>query len=70
MYGGGEYAYTIVGMHYNWKFGECEFLILDPHYTGEDEFGRILEKKGLVWRRPEEMFKVGVFYNFCLPLVK
>lgn len=23
MYGGGEYAYSIVGLHYNWKLGEC-----------------------------------------------
>lgn len=53
MYGGGEYAYSIVGMHYNWKFGECMFLILDPHYTGEDDYGKIWEKKGLSWRKPE-----------------
>lgn len=23
MYGGGEYAYSIVGINYSWKLGEC-----------------------------------------------
>lgn len=69
MYGGGEYAYTVVGINYAWELGECEFLILDPHYPGQDSLGKIVEKKGVVWRKPEEMFKKGVFYNFCLPMV-
>jgi hypothetical protein len=42
MYGGGEYAYSIVGINYCWKLGECEFLILDPHYTGGDSIDKIL----------------------------
>lgn len=33
MYGGGQYAYTILGINYSWQLGECQFLILDPHYT-------------------------------------
>lgn len=69
MYGGGQYAYSIVGINYSWQLGECEFLILDPHYPGADSIDKILEKKGLAWRKPEDMFKKGIFYNFCLPLV-
>jgi hypothetical protein len=53
MYAGGQYAYTIVGMHYSWKLGECEFLILDPHYTGPDDYGKIVEKKGVFWKKAE-----------------
>lgn len=52
MYGGGEYAYSIVGINYAWKLGECEFLILDPHYTGGDGLDKVMEKKGLCWRKP------------------
>ena len=44
-------------------------MILDPHYPGTDSLDKILEKKGLAWRKPEEMFKKGIFYNFCLPLI-
>jgi hypothetical protein len=69
MYGGDEYAYTIVGINYNWKLGEIMFLILDPHYNGGDRVDKIIEKKGICWRKPEEMFKKGVFYNFCMPIL-
>jgi hypothetical protein len=69
MYGGGEYAYSIVGINYSMQLGECEFLILDPHYPGQDSLDKVLEKKGLCWRKPEEMFKKGVFYNFCMPIL-
>ena len=42
MYGGGEYAYSIVGLNYSWQLGECEFLILDPHYTGADTLDKVI----------------------------
>ena len=69
-YGGGQYAYSIVGMNYNWKLGECEFLILDPHYPSSEDYQSIVEKKGIAWRKVDEMFKKGIFYNFCLPVIK
>lgn len=30
---------------------------------------KVMEKKGLCWRKPDEMFKKGVFYNFCMPII-
>lgn len=52
MFGGGEYAYCVVGMNYCWKLGEVEFLILDPHYNGPDSTDKIIERKGVCWRKP------------------
>ena len=69
MYGEGQYAYSLVGINYSCQLGEFEFLILDPHYPGADSLDKILEKKGLSWRRPEKIFKKGIFYIFYLPLV-
>ena len=70
MYGGDQYAYSIIGMHYSMKLGECLFLIMDPHYQGHDTIDAIVSKKGVSWRKPEEMFKKGIFYNFCMPIIQ
>ena len=69
MYGGDQYAYTIVGMDYCCKLGQVSFLVLDPHYNGQDKIQKIIEKKGIAWKKPEDMFKKGVFYNFCMPIL-
>ena len=37
MVGGGVLAYTMLGLDYNKKTGDCSFLILDPHYTGSED---------------------------------
>ena len=42
MFGGGLYAYTLLGVEYSDV--ERRFLILDPHYTGEDKIKQILIK--------------------------
>lgn len=34
MCGGGQLAYTILGVEYDSQSGEANFLILDPHYVG------------------------------------
>ena len=34
MMGGGKLAYTLLGVQWDEKTGECAFLILDPHHTG------------------------------------
>ena len=67
MYGGGQYAYTILGINYSWKLNECQFLILDPHYILEDKPKSIVEKEGVSWKDKSKLFKKGVYYNFCLP---
>jgi hypothetical protein len=33
MMGGGKLAYTLLGVDYNERTGDCAFLILDPHFT-------------------------------------
>jgi hypothetical protein len=63
------YAYTIVGINYSWELGECQFLIVDPHYTEENSFKQIVSKEGVYWRDKSKLFKKGVYYNFCLPQV-
>ena len=67
MVGGGVYAYTILGVDYDKVKGECKFLILDPHYTGEDEVKTIFNKGFCNWKTIE-IFKKENFYNLCLPL--
>ena len=69
MYGGDQYAYSIIGINYSVKLYECEFLIMDPHYQGPDNIESMIAKKGISWRSVKDMFKKGIFYNFCLPIV-
>jgi len=68
MIGGGVYAYTIIGVEYDRVKGECIFLILDPHYPGEDDLKTIVGKGWCDWKKMT-LFEKGHFYNLCLPLV-
>lgn len=34
MIGGGQLAFTLLGVDFNEQTGEARFLIMDPHYTG------------------------------------
>ncbi|TMW55320.1 hypothetical protein Poli38472_013211 [Pythium oligandrum] len=74
MMGGGNLAFTLLGIDYNDSTGECAFLILDPHYTGSEDLETIQTKsmalegyKGVPcgWRRATTLAKS--FYNLCLP---
>ena len=67
MVGGGVYAYTILGFDYDKVKGECKFLILDPHYVGEDDIKTIINKGWCNWKSVD-IFKKENFYNLCLPL--
>ena len=67
MVGGGVFAYTILGVDYDKVKGECKFLILDPHYAGEDDIKNIINKGWCNWKTIE-IFKKENFYNLCLPL--
>jgi hypothetical protein len=55
MIGGGQLAFTILGIAYNQNTGFIRLLILDPHYCGEDDLKTIQEKVrrgvwcGVVW---------------------
>uniref|UniRef100_A0A0K8SSF5 Ufm1-specific protease 2 n=1 Tax=Lygus hesperus TaxID=30085 RepID=A0A0K8SSF5_LYGHE len=67
MVGGGQYAYTILGIACGETPNETRFLILDPHYVGPHDLKSILKKNGIAWKAVD-MFKNGQFYNMCLPL--
>ena len=77
MIGGGQLAFTLLGVALDEKSGETRYLILDPHYVGPDKLDAIQSKTVLLegyrsipctWRGPD-MFDERTFYNFCLPLV-
>ncbi|RVW75161.1 putative Ufm1-specific protease [Vitis vinifera] len=52
MIGGGVLAYTLLGVDYNESSGDCAFLILDPHYTGNDDLKKIVNGGWCGWKKP------------------
>ena len=75
MIGGGALAFTIVGVAWNEQSGATEYLILDPHYTGEDNLdiiqGRVVMLEGYKatpcgWRGIDT-FSQKDFYSLCCP---
>ncbi|EEF51875.1 probable Ufm1-specific protease [Ricinus communis] len=72
MIGGGVLAYTLLGVHYNEVSGDCAFLILDPHYTGNDEHKKIINGGWCGWKKAvdskgKSFFLHDKFYNLLLP---
>jgi len=74
MIGGGVLAYTLLGIDYNAETGDCAFLILDPHFTGKDEIGKITSGQWVAWKKfgdkaaaGGELFVPGAFYNLLCP---
>ena len=65
MMGGGQLAYTLLGVDYNELTGECAFLILDPHYTGGEDVKSIVPR-WCGWKKCEDVF-VKEFYNLLMP---
>jgi hypothetical protein len=68
--GAGEYAYTMVGLVYDPDSGASAYAIVDPHYTGADEWKPILTKEWVGWKTPEFFGKSvppGGFINLCCP---
>lgn len=75
MMGGGQLAFTILGVDWNERTGQVKFLILDPHYTGGEDLktiqGKPLAMQGYRatpcgWRSADTFAKHS-FYNLCLP---
>ncbi|XP_029649619.1 ufm1-specific protease 2-like [Octopus sinensis] len=66
MIGGGVLAHTIIGVDYNEVTGNMKFLILDPHYTGEEDLQYILNKGWCGWKGPNFWDK-NAHYNLCMP---
>ncbi|KAK6924737.1 Peptidase C78, ubiquitin fold modifier-specific peptidase 1/ 2 [Dillenia turbinata] len=72
MIGGGVLAYTLLGVDYNEASGDCAFLILDPHYTGNDELKKIVNGGWCGWKKAvdskgKNFFLHDKFYNLLLP---
>ena len=66
MIGGGVLAYTMLGVDYNEDSGDCKYLILDPHYVGNDNQTTIIHKGWCAWKTID-IFRNDCFYNLCLP---
>lgn len=70
--GGGVLAYTLLGVDYNEASGDCAFLILDPHYTGNDDLKKIVNGGWCGWKKAidskgKHFFLQNKFYNLLLP---
>uniref|UniRef100_U5ENV8 Probable Ufm1-specific protease 2 n=1 Tax=Corethrella appendiculata TaxID=1370023 RepID=U5ENV8_9DIPT len=66
MIGGGVLAHTIIGVDFNNTTGDVAFLILDPHYTGEDDLKKIQAKGWCGWKGKNFWDKKS-YYNLCMP---
>lgn len=61
-------AHTILGIDYNKETGAVKFLILDPHYMGNEDLKTIRSKGWCGWKGVEFWDKAS-YYNMCLPQV-
>ena len=73
MIGGGELAFTLLGVHFDPQSGDIRYLIMDPHYTGADDISQI-QPKWVGWKSADSLTHMGTplftndkFYNFCFP---
>ncbi|KAE9418904.1 hypothetical protein Angca_008223, partial [Angiostrongylus cantonensis] len=66
MIGGAQLAHTILGVDFNEGSGECNFLVLDPHYTGSEDIKVVLGKGWCAWK-PASFWNPQYFYNMVLP---
>lgn len=66
MIGGGVLAHTILGVDFNSNTGELKFLILDPHFTGNDEL-QIVQSKGWCGWKGTNFWDKNAYYNLCMP---
>lgn len=66
MIGGGVLAHTIIGVHFDESNGNVKYLVLDPHFTGEDDIS-VIHKKGWVGWKEVSFWDAHSFYNLCLP---
>ncbi|KAL3982169.1 Peptidase C78 family protein [Acanthocheilonema viteae] len=67
MIGGGMLAHTILGVDFNESTGESSFLVLDPHYSGDEDLHTIITKGWCGWKMPS-FWKQEHFYNLLLPI--
>ncbi|GCB63128.1 hypothetical protein scyTo_0004357 [Scyliorhinus torazame] len=58
-------AHTLLGVAWNEETGAVKFLILDAHYSGEDDWANIVER-AIDWK-DEDFWDQMEPYNICLP---
>ncbi|KAJ1358680.1 hypothetical protein KIN20_017166 [Parelaphostrongylus tenuis] len=66
MIGGAQLAHTILGIDYDECSADCNFLVLDPHYTGTEDLKVVLGKGWCAWK-PASFWNPEHFYNMVLP---
>ena len=66
MIGGGVYAHTLLGVAWDEATGDTRWLVLDPHYTGQEDLKTIQTKGWVGWKGPS-FWNQTAFYNMCLP---
>ncbi|CAD5221115.1 unnamed protein product [Bursaphelenchus okinawaensis] len=66
MIGGGMLAHTILGVDYNTRTGECKYLVLDPHYTGDENISTVTNGGWCSWKNGD-FWKKSDYYNLLLP---
>uniref|UniRef100_A0A915KRG4 Ufm1-specific protease n=1 Tax=Romanomermis culicivorax TaxID=13658 RepID=A0A915KRG4_ROMCU len=66
MIGGGVLAHTILGVHFCEETGDVKYLVLDPHYVGEENAKTIVDKGWCGWK-PSSFWTSDTFYNLLLP---
>jgi hypothetical protein len=78
MIGGNNLAFTILGVAWNERTGAVQYLILDPHYCGEDDVDPIQNRVVMLegykatpcgWRDVSS-FSSRDFYSLCCPQVE
>ncbi len=67
-------AYTLLGISFNERTAECAFLILDPHYTGDEDLSKLQHGQWVAWKSPSgkaaaggPLFVQSAFYNLLCP---
>ena len=58
MIGGGQLAFTLLGVHWDPTSGDIRYLIMDPHYTGADDLAQI-QPKWVGWKSADSPTHLG-----------
>uniref|UniRef100_A0A7I4NLF9 Ufm1-specific protease 2 n=1 Tax=Brugia malayi TaxID=6279 RepID=A0A7I4NLF9_BRUMA len=57
----------MIGVDFNESTGEASFLVLDPHYSGDEDLHTIITRGWCSWKMPS-FWKQEYFYNLLLPI--
>ncbi|KII62466.1 putative Ufm1-specific protease [Thelohanellus kitauei] len=68
MIGGNNLAHTIAGVSFNSQTGDTKFLVVDPHYIGENDAKKIVSKGYVGWKT-DSFWKAHQSYNIVFPII-